>query len=150
MRVRLQLCGDTLYANEQINFFRMPQEERARLGNLMREGRFYEVQTGTFDYIFRNPRRVLSVMRTAVGGRSFFTVIGAVAVDVDAQEIEGLMQGILVNEGDAAVLYNREGRAVYALGDDSLAALPAAGGETGRWTRQPAALVYELPVGPDG
>ncbi|MDD7412511.1 MAG: histidine kinase [bacterium] len=150
VRVRLQLCGDTLYANEQINFFRMPQEERARLGNLMREGRFYEVQTGTFDYIFRNPRRVLSVMRTAVGGRSFFTVIGAVAVDVDAQEIEGLMQGILVNEGDAAVLYNREGRAVYALGDDSLAALPAAGGETGRWTRQPAALVYELPVGPDG
>ena len=149
VRVRLQLCGDTLYANEQVNFFRMQQAERTRLGNLMREGRFFEVRSGTFDYIFRNPRRVLSVVRTAVGGRSFFTVIGAVAVDVDAQEIEDLMQGILVHEGDAAVLYNREGRAVYALGDDSLIALPA-GGECGRWIRQSAALVYELPVGPDG
>ena len=149
VRVRLQLCGEALYVNEQVNFFRMEQGERTRLSNLMREGRFYEVRSGTFDYIFRNPRRVLSVVRTAVGGRSFFTVIGAVAVDVDAQEIEDLMRGILVNEGDAAVLYDRTGTAVFALGDDSLAALPAAGGESGRWTRRTAALVYEAPVGPD-
>lgn len=150
VRVRLLLCGDALYANEQVNFFRMREEEQERLNRRMLDGRFVELWTGDFEYIFRSTRRVLSVVRTATGGASFFDVIGAVAVDVDAQEIEELMRFMLVNEDDAAVLCDREGEIAFALGDTGLIALPCAGEASGQWAQREDTLLYELPVGPDG
>lgn len=152
VRIRLSLSGKTLYGNDQVNFFRLREEEQSRLSALLLEGRYFDLQWTTFDYIFRNSRRIVSLVRPITSARSFFEVIGAVSVDVDAQELEQLLQGVLVNEGDAAVLYDRAGQPVLRLGDESLAALSAQGSAQGCWQRDRAAsaLLYELPIGPDG
>lgn len=151
VRVRLSLSGSMVYVNDQVNFFRLQEEERQQLTELLLEGRYFELRQSTFEYIFRNPRRVFSVIRPITSRDSFFEVIGAVAVDIDAAEIEEQMQEMLVNEGDAAVLYDRAGQMVCALGDEALSQLAPMQGENACWQRhrEASALFYELRIGPD-
>ena len=151
VRVRVQMLGNVLYGNEQVNFFHLTGEEKERLTALLQEGRYYEIRTEEFDYIFRNPRRILSVVRPMTSTASFYEVIGAVIVDVSMEEIEALMEGMLGNDGDAVALFDRSGERITAVGDPELAGLPELGGDMGEWkqTGRPSALCYELSVGPD-
>lgn len=125
VRVRLLLCGDSLYSNEQVNFFKMSEEEQARLSAMRARGEYYEIMDNVFPYIFKNERRVISVTYTKSSSASFLEVDGAVVIDIDSNEILALMANMLVTEGDAVTLYNSDGEIMLTTGDAELGAQPA-------------------------
>lgn len=145
VRVRILLCGDALYANEQVTFFTMTEEEREYLTELRLQGQYYNVSESVFPYIFQNTRHVISVVCPKVDSGDFSVVEGGVAVDIDAQEILELMQNMLVSQGDAAVLYDKDGTVILQTGGEELCALPAHGGVQNEWIggRDRGTMFYE-------
>lgn len=152
VRIRLLMCGDCLYSNEQINFFRMSEEQRAQLDNMRANGQYYDISEGIFPYIFNNDRRVVTVTYTKASRSSFMNTDGAVAVDIDAEEIERMLRNVLVTPGDAVVLLSKNGDAAMAMGDAKNAALRVENAQTGEWTSlsEDGLMVYEVPISTGG
>ncbi len=143
VRVRLLFLGDSIYVNENINFFPLGQAEADQLSQSRRAGNYVEITECVFPYVFQKAQRVFTVKSMLETPYDFYEIMGAAAVDINAEEVFSLLRKMVTSDHEAVVLLDQDGNTIYSVGDETLASMvPGTQPDTWQVTDDNTALHY--------
>lgn len=144
-RVRLLLRGESLFADENVHYFRMSDEQLQRFSDLVTSGGAV-IEEFRFPYIWQSAQRVFSLQMPLSSLESYGTVVAAIAVDIPSHQVEEFLRRALAGEYAAVILRGRDGQTILSSGHEPLREreLPA---EMDRWIELPGGVMcYQMAV----